>query len=367
MAINKPGRRLHGAPTISDVARRAGVSPMTVSRVINAETNVRPATRALVDAAIVALNYAPNQAARSLAGATQIRVGLLHANSSVGFVGEFLIGSLDEATRRNVQLVFETCEAVDRVTEAAARLIEDGVDGVVLTPPLCESLPALRLFEAAAIPTVLLATAHREGEQLAVAIDDRRAAYDMTRHLMTLGHRRIGFVTGDPNLSASAHRLQGYRDGLVDGGLPVDEALVADGLFTYRSGLDAAERLVALAAPPTAIFASNDDMAAAAVAVAHRHGLDVPDDLTVVGFDDTPLATTIWPELTTIRQPIADMSRMAVAMLVDAIRRVPGAEVGPALRLIDFALVRRQSDAAPREAPSSGGLDSPDPTGSANS
>ncbi len=345
--MNRTSRRQLGAPTISDVARRAGVSPMTVSRVINAEGNVRPATRELVNDAIAALNYAPNQSARNLAGAAQVRIGLLYGNPSAGFVGEFLVGSLDEATRRNVQLVFERCAPGERDVQAAARLVDDGVDGVVLTPPLCESTAVLDLFAAAGIPTMLLATTQRHRDQLAVAIDDRRAAHEMVRHLVLLGHRRIGFVIGDPNLSASAHRLQGYRDALVEAGLPEEATLIVPGLFTYRSGLDAAELLLGLGEPPTAIFASNDDMAAATVAVAHRHAMDVPGDLTVVGFDDTTLATAIWPELTTIRQPIADMARCAVNMLTDAIRG-PGAGATATVELLDFVLVRRESDASPR-------------------
>lgn len=362
---SKSSRRLRGFPTISDVARRAGVSPMTVSRVINGESNVRPATRETVNVAIADLNYSPNQAARSLAGAAQSRIGLLYANPSAGFVGEFLLGSLAEATRRNVQLIFERVDVGERDVDVAARLVEDGIDGVVLTPPLCESAPVLEVFARAGIPAVLLATAQRTGAQLSVAIDDRRAAYDMTRHLLALDHRRIGFVTGDPNLSASALRLQGYRDAIVDAGLGVDDALIAHGYFTYRSGLDAAEQLLGIAEPPTAIFASNDDMAAAAVAIAHRRALDVPGDLTVVGYDDSPLATAVWPELTTIRQPIADMAARAVNMLADTIRAQGVIDPQESTAVLEFTLVRRQSDAAPRRRPAGHRIDSRPPTDSA--
>jgi LacI family transcriptional regulator len=186
----------------------------------------------------------------------------------------------------------------------------------------------------------------------AVSIDDFRAAAAMTHHLIALGHQRIGFIIGHPNQTASSRRLEGYRAALADAGIPEAAELVTQGYFTYRSGLDAAERLLRLDTPPTAIFASNDDMAAAAVAVAHRHNLDVPADLTVVGYDDTGLATTIWPELTTIRQPITEMSRVAVRMLIEEIRRRRADE--PAQHphtLLDFALIRRQSDAAPRRRP----------------
>jgi len=174
----------------------------------------------------------------------------------------------------------------------------------------------------------------------------------MTRHLVSRGHRRIGFIIGHPNQTASGRRLDGYRAGLAEAGLAPVRELITQGYFTYRSGLDAAEQLLALKAPPTAIFASNDDMAAATVAVAHRLGLDVPADLTVCGFDDTALATTISPELTTIRQPITDMSREAVQMLIAEIRRRRANE--PAEHphtLLNFELIRRQSDAAPRRRP----------------
>jgi LacI family transcriptional regulator len=168
---------------------------------------------------------------------------------------------------------------------------------------------------------------------------------------MDLGHRRIGFIAGNPNLSASAQRLEGYRAALAAVGIEEDPALIVDGLFTYRSGLDAAEQLLDLPDPPTAIFSSNDDMAAATVAMAHRRGLDVPGDLTVCGFDDTTLATAIWPELTTIHQPIADMARAAVDLLVSSLRRQKTGEGAAAQHVLDYTLIRRQSDAPPRRRP----------------
>lgn len=357
--LSRPPRRTRSgsAPTISDVAARAGVSPMTVSRVINGETNVRPTTRDAVTAAIEALNYAPNPAARSLAGAGQLRIGLLYSNPSAGFLSEFLLGSLEQASRSDVQIVVEKCELGDHELEVARHMADGGIDGVVLPPPLCEADAVLAILREAKVPTVAVATAVPADGALAVRIDDRQAALEMTRHLMALGHRRVGFIAGDPNLSASRRRQEGYRDALAEAGIAFDAKLVVPGLFTYRSGLDAAERLLELGDPPTAIFSSNDDMAAATVAVAHRRGLDVPGDLTVCGFDDTALATAIWPELTTIRQPIADMARAAIEMLVSSIRRArTGGAAGGAAgaepqRLLDHAMVRRQSDAAPRRRP----------------
>jgi LacI family transcriptional regulator len=317
---------------------------MTVSRVINGEANVRPVTRDNVNAAILALNYAPNPAARSLAGAGPTRIGLLYSNPSTGYLSEFLVGSLDQAGRSDAQLVVAKCEIGDHEVETARQLIDSGIHGLILPPPLCDSVRLLDMLEESGTPTVVVATGQPERHLLSVAIDDRAAARAMTEHLIALGHRRIGFVAGNPNQTASARRMEGFREALEAAGIGWSPELVAEGLFTYKSGLDAAEQLLALAEPPSAIFATNDDMAAAAVAVAHRRHLEVPGDLTVCGFDDTTLATAIWPELTTIHQPIAEMSRAAVELLSSAIRRPPD---GPVHRLLDFTLVRRQSDDAP--------------------
>lgn len=348
----EPVRRRRKAPTISDVAKQAGVSLMTVSRVINGETNVRPRTRDSVNAAIAALNYVPNPAAQSLASAGQVRVGLLYSNPSAAYLSEFLVGGLDQASRGNVQLVIEKCEPDQHEGEVTRRLIAGGIDGLILPPPLCDSRQVLDVLAETRTPAIAVAT-DRSGDAISsVSIDDYRAAYTMTAHIARLGHERIGFILGNPNLTASQRRADGYRAALAEAGLPAPDELIAPGLFTYRSGLDAAEALLDLAQPPSAIFASNDDMAAATVAVAHRRGLDVPGDLTVCGFDDTALATTIWPELTTIHQPIADMSRAALELLLEEIRnRRGGEDHAPRQLVCDFSLVRRQSDAAPRRRP----------------
>ena len=166
----------------------------------------------------------------------------------------------------------------------------------------------------------------------------------MTKRLLGLGHTRIGFIIGHPNQTASEQRLKGFSAGMEEAGHKPDPKLVVQGYFTYRSGLEAAEKLLRSPKRPTAIFASNDDMAAATIAVAHRMGLDVPRDLTVAGFDDTPLALTVWPALTTVRQPIADMAREAVKLLLEQIRRKrSGAEQQTVQKLLDFTLIPRES------------------------
>jgi LacI family transcriptional regulator len=337
---------------MSDVATLAGVSAMTVSRVLNGKGKVCEGTRRKVAAAIAAVNYTPNQEARNLAGSKPIRIGFLYSNLSTVYLSEFLIGLLGQSSMENVQLLFEKCEAGQNEEEQIRRLIENGLDGIIVPAPLCDNQAVISRIVWADIPAVLVGCDQPDERVGVVSIDDYEAAYQMTRHLIDLGHQRIGFVVGHPNQTASARRLAGYRAAVEEMGVDKSRDLVVQGMFTYRSGLDAAERLLGLPERPTAIFASNDDMAAATVAVAHCLALDVPRDLTVAGFDDTPLATTIWPELTTVRQPNADMARMAIQMVMRHVRALSRKEeVKPERVRVGFELVRRQSDAPPRIRP----------------
>lgn len=324
---------------------------MTVSRVINNEANVRAATRERVNAAVTLLQYSPNPAARSLAGVHPIRVGLLYSNPSASYLSEFLVGGLDYASQANIQLIVQKCELGDHELEVARHLIAGGVDGLILPSPLCDSADLIRTIVEEGIPSVAVGSGAPSPDLLAVSIDEFSAARTMTRHILSLGHRRIGFVIGNPAQGVSAKRLEGYRAALLEAGIALEDGLVAQGLFTYRSGIEAADRLLDVADPPTAIFASNDDMAAAVVAVAHRRGLEVPGHLTVCGFDDTTLATATWPELTTIHQPIADMARAGVELLVKEVRSRRAGNPGEAAHIqLDFRLVRRESDAVPHHA-----------------
>lgn len=343
-------RRQHAKVTISDVAHRAGVSPMTVSRVINGEANVRPKTRDAVNSAIKELGYSPNKAARSLASATQVQIGLLYTNPSSAYLSAMLLGVLEQARQSDTQVVVVECDTGSDAIDAIEEMIKDGVDGILLAPPLSDSVSALELLRKHEMPVVTIGTQRIEENIPSVSVDDYRAAYAMTEHIVSLGHRRIGFIVGSPEQVASELRLSGFRDAARDAGIEVADELIVQGQFSYRSGLESAEKLLALASIPTAIFASNDDMAAATVATAHRHRIDVPGDLSVCGFDDTLLATTIWPEITTIRQPIADMSHAAIQLLGRSIRSKRSGTAEECRHLtLAFELIRRQSDAAPRD------------------
>lgn len=342
-------------PSMADVAKLAGLSPMTVSRVMNGAEKVSARTRKKVTEAAIALNYAPNREARLLAGSKPVRIGFLYSMPSVRsgtYITEILLGLLNQISISNVQMFVEKCEEGEQLLQQTQRLINNGLDGIILPPPLCDNALIVECITLAGIPLVVIASGKPDPRVSAIGINDYQAAYEMTRHLLELGHQRIGFITGHPAQSVSGPRLSGYRAAVQELGADASPELVAQGQFNYLSGLDAAEILLSLPDRPTAIFASNDDMAAAVVAVAQRMGLDVPGDITVTGFDDTALATTIWPALTTVRQPTVEMAEAAVQRVVQHIMAVRNGNA-PANEhtLVDFTLVRRQSDAAPRMRP----------------
>lgn len=350
--MSRPSRRSRGTITIEDVARAAGVSAMTVSRVINGGKNVRESTREAVLEAVRKLNYSPNTAARSLAAGEATHIGLLYANPSAAYLSQFLIGALHAARRAGCHLVIESCESedADEQAEDTRAFATSDVEGVILPPPLSDSRPVMAELAAIGIPVVTVAMGLPQERQLNVRIDDYAAAVEMTRHLLELGHRNIGFIKGHPNHIASHDRERGFMAALEEYGVNSATAPMEQGYFTYRSGLVATDRLLSRAEPPTAIFASNDDMAAAAVSVAHRRGLAVPADLSIAGFDDTYLATTIWPELTTVRQPISAMAEAAVElMLTDLRARRTGGERRLEERVLEHSLVIRESTGKPRK------------------
>ena len=346
--MTRASRRGGSAATIADVAREARCSPMTVSRVINREGNVRPDTREQVEKAIAKLNYSPNKAARSLAGGAQVRVALMFDNPSASYLAEFLMGALEESARRDIHLEVQSCENTPDHVSLVRSMTEGGITGFILPPPLCDDQHVLDLITRAGGVAIAVGPGKASGSHGAVMIDEYQAAYDMTRHIIALGHECIGFIIGNPEQVASGRRLNGFRDAMEEAGLDVPDALVAQGQFTYRSGMVAADKLLSADPRPTAIFASNDDMAAATVAVAHRRHLDVPSDISVCGFDDTDLARSIWPELTTIRQPIRDMTAKAVEMIAMLSRAQRNGEpVKPTHMTFPHELIRRASDAAP--------------------
>jgi LacI family transcriptional regulator len=319
---------------------------MTVSRVINKERNVREETRQNVLETIDRMNYSPNTAARSLAAGDATHIGLLYSNPSAAYLSQFLVGALDGARLAGCHLVIEACESEDEAEqcEVARRFANADAEGVILPPPLSESVPILTELALAGTPVVTVAMGKLYPNALNVRIDDFAAAKEMTQYLIDLGHKRIGFIKGHPAQIASAERERGFMAAVTQAGLKLDDVSIEQGYFTFRSGLEAAERLLGSSRRPTAIFASNDDMAAAVVGLAHRRGLDVPKDLSVVGFDDTAPATTVWPELTTIRQPVSAMAATALELLLGELKLHRRGRTGTSQEaILDHELIIRDS------------------------
>lgn len=329
--------------TIKDVAAKVGVSPMTVSRVINGQIGVGAETRAAVEDAIRALRYTPNVAARSLVTAAEPKIGVIYSNPSAAFMSDFLIGVFEEASARGVRLVLLKGEGGKPPAEAQLKaLATSGVAGFIVTPPLGESPAMLGLLRETGLPMAAVG-AHAVENAICVRIDDRRAAYEMTQHLIDLGHRRLGFVIGNPDQAASAERLAGFHAAVRNAGDV--RTTIAQGDFSFASGLTAAEQLLDARPMPSAIFASNDDMAAAIISVAHRRQLDVPHALTVVGFDDTPAAVMLWPPLTTIHQPVRALASEALRLLVAEIAGTGRLPASRPDRVLEHTIVKRESTA----------------------
>ncbi len=327
--------------TLEMVAKAAGVSPSTVSRILNATALVSEDKRAAVDAAIRTLGFRPNPVARGLAGGRTLSVGVLTQTINSPFYGEALCGIEDRLEREGYIPIFVSGrwhEAEER--KALEALLSRRVDGLIV---LAGKLPGDALVEYARhAPTVVLGRELGGPRVFSIAFDNFSGAALATRHLVELGHRRIAFIAGDPSHEDALEREAGYRAALQAAGIAFDPALVMAGDFSEDSGLQAATRLVDGGAGFTAIFAANDQMATGVLLGLHRRHLRVPDDVSLVGFDDLAIARFAVPPLTSIRQPVYDMGVRAAEAVLDLIRgRVPeGALKGPELVLRESTRAR---------------------------
>jgi LacI family transcriptional regulator len=338
--------------TIIDVAREAGVSIKTVSRVLNQEPGVHTETREAVLKVVADLKYRPKQSARSLAGGRSFLIGLLYYDPSAAFVGGVQQGATLRCREAGYHLVVESLhnDAPDLAMQVDRMVSALRPDGMILTPPLCDNPQVLAALRESQTPCVLISPAADEPEHPSVRMDDVHAAEEITNLLISLGHTRIAIIKGAKEQVASKRRYQGYLAALKAHKLPLDKDLVVQGDFTFDTGVEAAYQLLSRRQRPTAVFASNDDMALGVLAAAQRLGLAVPGDLSIAGFDDTPAAARVWPPLTTVRQPMDDMARVAVDLLIGVPRDAePDAEADeagkPRHRVLPHELVVRDSTA----------------------
>ena len=306
--------------TITDVARRAGVSIKTVSRVLNNEPNVTDKTRDKVQDAVKALEYRPNFSARSLAGNRSYLLAMVYDNPSVEYITHMQKGATEACRQHGYHLVVEPVDwdNGDLTNDIEMLLGRLPVDGVILTPPVCDSRRIVSALEKARIPMVRICPRNPNMTSApSLNMDDAAAAYDMTGYLIKCGHTDIGFIRGASSHESAHLREQGFRKALKDADLELDPARIVDGNYTFEAGLAGAQTLLSGYTRPSAIFAGNDDMAAGTIAGAGALGLNVPDDLSVCGFDNTALASMIYPPLTTVSQPISDAGARAARVLID--------------------------------------------------
>ena len=306
----------NGEPvTIYEVAREAGVSTATVSRVINDRRHVREATRQRVEEAMARLGYVANRQARGLAGGRSKVIGLLVYELGSSYFNQVIRG-IDAATAEiGYDLMLYTTHArSESEAQHAAELASGNVDGLifVLAVEIENYVDRLR---RQGVPFVLLDHDRDVPGSTFVTAANRRGARDAIDYLIGLGHRRIGFVTGTPGTSPARERMAGYRDALREAEIPFDPALVVKGDFLEQRGTEATQELLALDPRPTAIFTSADTAAFGAIKAARAAGLKVPRDVSIVGFDDIPESSLVMPQLTTVRQPLQEMGATAVRLL----------------------------------------------------
>lgn len=305
-------------PTINDIARLAGVSKKTVSRVINASPFVRADTRERIEAVIADLGYAPDPQARGLAYGRSFLIGLVYDNPNPQYVVNMQLGLLDGMRGSGFELVVHPCDRNSPTFLADLRgfIERQRLFGVVLTPSVSEDERAAKLLAEIGCAYVRVASVPLDSPDHMIETRDRLGGREAARHLAELGHTRIGFISGPPNFRSSHERRSGFEEALNERGLALTKMFVAEGGYTFESGIACGLHLLSMSPRPTAIFAGNDEMAAGVLQAARESGLRVPEDLSVVGFDDFQIASRVWPALTTIRTPTREIGRLAVERLM---------------------------------------------------
>jgi LacI family transcriptional regulator len=339
--------KLRASLTINDVARIAGVSKKTVSRVINRSPRLSVDTRRHVEGVIAELGYKPNPQARALARGQNFLIGLVHGNPNAQTVMNVQQGMLEALRDTDFEMVVRP---IDRNSPAMLDDLRDFIErqrlfGVLLMPPVSENDAVAQVCANLDCRYVRMGSTMLDTPERSVASNDREGVREATDYLIAQGHRRIGLVAGPRGFQSAVERRTGFEDALRAAGLPLYLEMVTGGDYLFDSGVRAGEELLVLADPPTAVFACNDEMAAGVIHAAWRRGLDVPRDLSVIGFDGAPIAEHLWPPLTTVRWPIASMARAATFKLIAAAADWGGAASEPSH--FPSTLVHRASVAPP--------------------
>ena len=313
--------------TIVDVAAEAGVSFGTVSRVINNDVHVRSETRSRVLEAMQRLGFVANRQARSLAGGKTNSIGLLVPDLGTGYIGEIIRGIDAELSLQNLDLIlYTTHRTAAKEANYVANLAQGMVDGLLLVLPRSPQ-DYIETLMGRNFPFVFIDHQGSGGACPAVGATNWQGAYHATEYLIGLGHKRIGFITGSMDLGCAVDRLEGYRAALRTHHISGATDLVYEGAFFQPDGYAGASALLDLTDPPTAIFASNDVMAMGAMDAIRNRGRRIPEDISVIGFDNIPQSAMVYPPLTTVQQPLEKMGRAATQILLDILKD-PDKDVG---------------------------------------
>lgn len=342
--------------TIKHVAEEAGVSLQSVSRVINNGPNVTDSLRERVEAAIEKLGYVPNMAARRMGGSKSFLLVAFNdreptlekwrAGRGSDWVAQMLLGAMPRCERDGYHLLIELLDGHSSRLHARIDAVISSLrpDGVILTPPHSQDVKILDQLERRGVRFARMSPGDNDPRGFRVMMDEKEAAAVATRHLLDLGHRRIGFLTGSADYAVSAERLDGFRSAMAAANAAVDDSWIRQGEFSFESGLSAADALLALDQRPSAIIASSDEQALAVLHRAQDAGLGVPSDLSIISFDDTPPVSFSLPPLTAIRQPTAAMAERAASLLIGELSP-SGSDTVP--HILPFEFVMRGSTARP--------------------
>ena len=354
MASSDSGSRQNGPATpdgskvtINDVARIANVSKKTVSRVINESPMVREETRARVKDVIEQLNFTPDARARAIAFQKSFLIGMIYDNPSPQYVVNMQRGILDTLSDTSFQLVLRPCDRNDpRIYDQIRTFVgQQKPFGVILPPSVSEDDEVAAILNDHDCDYVRIASVALDTPSRMVRSHDADGSAQAARHLTGLGHRKIAHIHGPRQFRSAHERLAGFRSGLEEAGVTLTDAMTLEGAYTFDSGVSCAEKLLYGRDRPTAIFAGNDEMAMGVYQAARKSGLRIPEDLSIVGFDDTPMAARMWPPMSTVRLPIREMGRAAASLLM--IGREARQKISEA-RSFDSEIVVRESTAPPK-------------------
>ena len=334
--------------TINDIARLANVSKKTVSRVINESPFVREETRTRIAEIMQRVSYTPDPQARGLAFRRSFLIGLIYDNPNAPYVINFQEGALAALRRMGYELVVHPCDrhSPEFLGDIKNLIGRQKIDGVILLPPISENDALSEMLKTLRCPYIRVLSAPLDEPRNVILSMDRQSAAEVAEHLAKLGHTRIAMIAGPINYRSSGERVAGFSDALAERGLALSGEMIAAGAYTFESGAACAELLLSRTPRPTAIFAGNDETAAGVYRTAYLRGLKIPDDLTIIGFDDSPLASRLCPSLTTMHQPIRDMGRLAAEKLMGKIANA--AVLPPDASTVFPHLVVRESSGRPR-------------------